>query len=350
MTSFRFMHPWLLLLLIPAIIVIIVQWRRRPPAVTVSNVEHFSGKKGSASPRKGWRNIGLLLEAIGLVLLIIAVARPQSGREVILDVSNGIDITLCLDISGSMEFIDPGSSQSMDMIVDKINSGVLKTRIEIAKKELARFIDKRPSDRIGIIVFAGQPYQLCPLTVDKELLNARIKEVNTNMLRQYSSSTGIAAPLTSAIQRLKKSPATRRVIILFTDGAHNQAQELTPVQAAEIAKQFNIIIHTVGIGSSSAVRVTNDIFNRRRLQQTTAQFDEELMKKLAADTGGQYFHVEDKESFSEVMDSIDKLEKVEINKPRYMNYKDLFPWFLYSGIFLTGFAFLLSKTLWLRIP
>ncbi|MCM8531569.1 MAG: VWA domain-containing protein [Lentisphaeraceae bacterium] len=348
---FRFVNPWLLLLLIPAIIAMIIQLYRKPPSIVVSSVEHFSGQKGTSKPKLGFLTIPILLEFIGIVLLVVALARPQSGKEVVLDINNGIDIALCLDVSGSMEYFDPDKNESFSKIARKINEGELKPRIEIAKEELNRFIDKRPHDRLGIFVFATQPYQLAPLTIDKKLLTARMEEVSTTMLGEFRGGTGIAAPLASAIQRLKNSKAKRRVIILFTDGANNQDQELTPLQAAELASEFNITIHTVGIGSPSAVRKSRHIFmNNYSLTQAAYQFDEELMQKLAENTKGQYFHVKDRESFTEVMDSIDKLEKVELRQPRHMNYKDLFPSLLYSGIALLGLAFLLTKTIWLRVP
>jgi Ca-activated chloride channel family protein len=348
---FRFVNPWLLLLMLPAIIAFILQLYKRPPSLVVSSVKHFSGSPGKTRPKNGILGIPLLLEFIGILILITALARPQSGKEVILDINNGIDIALCLDVSGSMEYFDPSQNESFNAIAEKINQGELKSRIDIAKEELTRFIERRPHDRLGLFVFAGQPYQLAPLTIDKKLLNERIKEVNTQMLGEFRGGTGIAAPLASAIQRLKDSPAKRRVIILFTDGANNQDQELTPLQAAELASEFNIIIHTVGIGSPNAVKISRHVFfNNATLTQAAYQFDEKLMSQLAEITKGQYFHVEDKESFTEVMDAIDKLERVELRRPRHMNYKDLFPALLYSGIAFIGLAFLLNKTIWLRMP
>jgi len=347
---FRFYSPWLLLLIIPAIILFIIQWRRRPPALVVSSVSHFTGKEGSSSPKLGWLRLPLLLEFIGILLLIVALARPQKGKETITSIKNGIDIAMCLDVSGSMEYFDPENSQSFRSIFDKINEGKLKPRIEVAKEEISRFVDKRPDDRLGLIVFASQPYQLCPLTFDKKLLQDSIQKAQIKMLGvYYNSGTGIAAPLATAIHRLKDSPAKRRVIILFTDGANNVDQKLTPVQAAELAAEFNITIYTVGIGSPSAVRVKT-FRNNVDIKQAPYEFDEALMKSLAETTKGKYFHVKSREGFSEVMDEIDKLEKVEIKQPKQMNFKDLFPMLLYSGISLIGLSFLLNKTVMMRVP
>ena len=352
---FRFYSPWLLLLIIPAIILFIIQWRRRPPALVVSSVSHFTGKEGSKTPKLGWLRIPLILEFIAILLLIVALARPQKGRETITSIKNGIDIAMCLDVSGSMEYFDPEESQSYKSIVDKINEGKLKPRIEVAKEEISRFVEKRPDDRMGLIVFASQPYQLCPLTFDKKLLQDRIEKAQIKMLGvYYNSGTGIAAPLATAIHRLKDSQAKRRVIILFTDGANNVDQKLTPEQAAELAAEFNITIYTVGIGSPSAVKLTNvrnGLFrNSTRLRQAPYEFDEPLMKSLADKTEGKYFHVTSREGFTQVMDEIDQLEKVEIKQPKQMNYKDLFPMLLYSGISLMGLAFLLNKTVMMRVP
>ena len=352
---FRFYSPWLLLLIIPAIILFIIQWRRRPPALVVSSVNHFTGKQGSSAPKLGWLRLPLILEFIGIILLIFALARPQKGKETITSIKNGIDIAMCLDVSGSMEYFDPEESQSFKSIFDKINDGKLKPRIDVAKEEISRFVDKRPDDRLGLIVFASQPYQLCPLTFDKTLLQSSIEKAHIKMLGvYYNAGTGIAAPLATAIHRLKDSPAKRRVIILFTDGANNVDQKLSPVQAAELAAEFDITIYTVGIGSPSAVKLTDvrsGMFrNSVTLKQAPYEFDEKLMKSLAETTKGKYFHVKSREGFSEVMDEIDKLEKVEIKQPKQMNFKDLFPMILYSGISLIGLSFLLNKTVMMRVP
>ena len=347
---FRFYSPWLLLLIIPAIILFIVQWRRRPPALVVSSVNHFTGKEGSSRPKLGWLRLPLILEFIGILLLIFALARPQKGKETITSIKNGIDIAMCLDVSGSMEYFDPEESQSFKSIFDKINAGKLKPRIEVAKEEISRFVDKRPDDRLGLIVFASEPYQLCPLTFDKKLLQSSIEKAQIKMLGvYYNSGTGIAAPLATAIHRLKDSPAKRRVIILFTDGANNVDQKLTPVQAAELAAEFNITIYTVGIGSPSAVKVKTFRQNVS-IKQAPYEFDEPLMKTLAETTKGKYFHVKSREGFAQVMDEIDKLEKVEIKQPKQTNFKDLFPMILYTGISLIGLSFLLNKTVMMRVP
>ncbi|MCM8525214.1 MAG: VWA domain-containing protein [Lentisphaeraceae bacterium] len=351
---FRFYSPWLLLLLIPALILFIIQWRRRPPALVVSSVGHFTGKEGSKSPKLGWLRLPLILEFIAIILLITALARPQKGRETITSVKNGIDIAMCLDVSGSMEYFDPEESQSFKAVFDKINEGKLKPRIDVAKEEISRFVEKRPDDRLGLIVFASQPYQLCPLTFDKKLLQKSIEKAEIKMLGvYYNAGTGIAAPLATAIHRLKDSPAKRRVVILFTDGANNVDQKLTPEQAAELAAEFNITIYTVGIGSPSAVKLTRTFPGFRNtvsLKQAPYEFDEQLMKNLAEKTNGKYFHVKSREGFSQVMDEIDSLEKVEIKQPKQMNFKDLFPALLYSGFCLLGLSFLLNKTVMMRVP
>lgn len=351
---FRFYSPWLLLLLIPALILFFIQWRRSPAALVVSSVSHFTGQQGSESPKLGWLRLPLILEFIAILLLIFALARPQKGRETITSIKNGIDIAMCLDVSGSMEYYDPEESQSFRGIVEKINEGKLKPRIDVAKEEISRFIEKRPDDRLGLIVFASQPYQLCPLTFDKNLLQNSIEKAEIKMLGvYYNAGTGIAAPLATAIHRLKDSPAKRRVIILFTDGANNVDQKLTPAQAAELAAEFGITIYTVGIGSPSAVKLTRafpGFRNNLSLKQAPYEFDEALMKNLADKTSGKYFHVKSREGFSQVMDEIDSLEKVEIKQPKQMNFKDLFPSLLYSGICLLGISFLLNKTVMMRMP
>ncbi len=348
---FRFHEPWFFLLIIPAIILFFVQWRRRPPVLVVSSVKHFTGKAGTETPKLGWLRLPLILEFLAVILLIIALARPQKGNEVISTSKNGIDIAFCLDVSGSMEYFDPTESQSYNEISEKIVNRTLKPRIEIAKQEIANFIDKRLNDRLSLIVFANQPFQICPLTFDKDLIKKSLAKTQTNMLGQYyNNGTGIAAPLATAVQRMKDSPAKRKVIILFTDGANNVDQALTPMQAAELAAEFNIIIYTVGIGSPNAVVLARDFFNNYALRKAPYEFNEELMKNMAKTTKGEYFHVADEGGFAEVMSQIDKLEKVEIKQLKQVNYKELYPLILYSGVFLLFLSYLLSKTIMMRLP
>ena len=347
---FRFFSPWFFLLLIPALIALIVQLRRRPPSLIVSSVRHFTGDKGSFRPRLGWLQLPHFIEFIALCLLITALARPQKGREKFIDVSKGVDITFCLDVSGSMSFYDLEKTGTRQEIRRQIADGELKPRIEIAKEELSNFVEKRATDRLGLIVFATKPYQVCPQTIDKNLLIERIEKIDTDMLGQYNAGTGIAAPLASAVRRLKNAPAKRRIIILLTDGANNVDVDITPERAGELAKEFNITIYTIGIGSESAVRFGQDFFGRKILENAPGEFDKKLMENLASTTGGKYFHVENRQNFKEILDEIDKLEKVEIKRPRSVNYKELYPWFLYSGVGLFALSFLLSKTILLRIP
>ena len=347
---FRFFSPWFFLLLIPALIALIIQLRRRPPSLIVSSVQHFTGTKGTFRPRLGWLQLPHFIEFIGLALLIVALARPQKGREKFIDISKGVDITFCLDVSGSMAFYDLKQTGSRQEIRQLISSGELKPRIEIAKEELAKFVEKRATDRLGLIVFATKPYQVCPQTIDKTLLIERIEKIDTDMLGQYNGGTGIAAPLASAVRRLKKTPSKRRIIILLTDGANNVDVDITPERAGELAKEFNITIYTIGIGSDSAVRFGQDIFGRKVLEQASGEFDKKLMQNLASTTGGKYFHVENRQDFQKILDEIDQLEKVEIKRPRSVNYKEMYPWFLYGGVSLFALSFLLRKTILLSIP
>jgi len=343
---FRFLHPWFALLLIPLLVGIWLTLRRKPPALQVSTLKPFAATGPRRSP---WHPTfwPLFLYATGLALAIIALMRPQAGSEKTIERTEGIDIMLVLDVSGSMQSFDPPPEiDSVSAISNAIQSGRLKNRLDTAKAELRKFVERRPNDRIGLLAFARIPYMVCPPTLDHDFLLNHLETLEPGML---PDGTNIAAPVASATGRLKDSPSRRRVMALFTDGENNVDAKLSPQQAATLAKEFKVTIYTVGIGSDRSFIIVSGVFGSQ-LQQAPAGLDQKLLEEMATTTGGRFFLAQDGRSFTRVMEDIDKLEKTKIEAPRYLDYKDLFmPWLL-TGLLLILLAVLLENSVLQTVP
>ena len=310
----EFAYPWvlLLLLLVPLLFAYELFWKKRPSLV-VSTVRPFGAVV--AKHRPTFRLVAMML---GLAVLIVALARPRYGDEKVLIRSQGIDIVLALDMSGSMEAYDvPRNINDARTLIAAVKNKEVENRIEVAKKEIRRFIEQRPNDRIGLIGFADQAYSFAPPTLDHAWLLAHLEQLEPGMIGQQ---TGIAAPLASGVNRLKKSDAPRRVLVLFTDGRNNVDNRLTPEQAAALGKEFDVVIHTVGIGSRNAFVLVTDPFGRQQFQGIEDEFDEKLLRSLAEITGGTYFHAADADGMKQVMDEINQLEKTTIEQPKYIEF------------------------------
>lgn len=325
---------------------VIVALRKRRPAVTVSTAGPF---RKATPPMHWWHPLQwpILIAGVGLACLTVAMMRPQKGIERLIERTKGIDIMLVLDVSGSMQAYDvPDSIDSDEAIQRAWNAGRLKSRIDVAKKELRHFVENRPNDRIGLVVFARLPYTVCPPTLDHDYLLNHLQMLDAGML---PDGTGLAAPIASATTRLKDSPAKRRVMVLFTDGVNNVDAEITPRQAAKIAHTYHIVAYTVGVGSRRPIMLMNS-FLGRQLQYVRAGLDTALLKSIADTTGGQYFAARDPAGFGRAMHEIDTMEKTTIEAPRYLDYRErFFPW-LVLGAALLLLAFLLECTLLLQVP
>jgi len=335
----EFANPWLLLLLLLApLIGYYCVYRQKQPSVTVSTVEPFEAVR--AVRRPGFP-LGCML--LALCVLIVALARPRAGNEKFLIRSQGIDIVLAIDLSGSMASYDvPRNITSGRDLVQAIESGALKNRLDVAKEEIAKFIAARPNDRIGLVGFAETAYNLAPPTLDHAWLLAHLGNLKPGIL---GDMTGIASPIGTGVSRLKGSDAPRRVLVLFTDGSNNVRNALAPEQAAELAKKFNVVIHTVGIGSSHAFVVDNG-----RIFQVEDQFDEKGLRRLAEITGGRYFAAADAEGMKQVMADINQLEKTTVEQPKYMEYREYAPYLALIALALALLSFLARCTWRLRLP
>ncbi len=254
-----------------------------------------------------------LLRVLSILFFIIALARPQSSNINETINNEGIDIVLSMDISGSM-----------------LAQDFKPNRIEAAKKVASEFVMNRPTDRIGLVIFAGESFTQCPLTTDQNVLLEQIKHIKSGLLED---GTAIGMGLATAVERLRNSKAKSKIIILMTDGVNNTGL-IDPITALEIAKAYKIRVYTIGIGTKgTAPYPVQDQFGNTSLQQMPVQIDEALMQKISNETAGKYFRATDNNSLEKIYKEIDRLEKTKIEINSYKRYAELFFPYLMIGLF-----------------
>jgi Ca-activated chloride channel homolog len=355
MMGFRFQDPLWLVLLVPLAVLAWRMRRRHVEAVTYSSVALLKSLPTTAAQRV--RRMLPWLGVAALGLLVVALARPQLGREEHRVEANGIAIEMCIDRSGSM--------QTKDFQLD----GQPASRLDVVKKTFRQFVDGggglrgRTDDMIGLIDFGGYVEVKCPLTLDHDALNQLLDTVKVAeptvdaagriinpKLLQEDQSTAIGDALATAVDRLKPVKAKSKIIILLSDGVSNSGV-LKPEEAAKIAKTFGIKIYTIGIGSTgmAPVQVT-DPFGHTMMMPHQVEFDEEAMRAIAETTGGQYFSAEDTRSLKNVYAEIDKLEKTVSEGRVYTSYRELFEYALLPGLALILLQVTLVATRFRTLP
>jgi Ca-activated chloride channel family protein len=341
-------HPWMLLLLMP---LLALAWhalfRQRRPTLVVAAAAPFQAAAAGRLRAAVW--LPLLIETGGVALLILALARPQQGVAELRQRAEGIDIVLALDLSGSMRAIDlPPEMTSGEEVRAGIREGRLRPRIEVAKDEIRAFIEKRPNDRIGLVVFATQAYAACPPTLDHPWLLEHLRQLEPGSVGE---STNLAAPVASGVNRLRESTAKRRVLVFFSDGENTVADRLTPRQAVKLAKASDVVVYTVGIGSRrSVIAQPNPFTGRPRLVMLEDEFDEPLLKEMAETTDGRYYAATDAAGLRQAMDEINRLEKTTFEQPRYLDHRELAAPVILAGLALLLLAFGLRRTFFLVVP
>ena len=250
------------------------------------------------------RHIPFVLRTAALALIVIAIARPRSSEQIEKVDTEGIDIILAMDVSTSM--------LARDLTPDRIN----------ASKDIAiEFIAQRPSDRMGIVVFAGESFTQCPLTTDRATLINLMKEVQTDLIED---GTAIGNGLATAVARMKDSDAKSRVVILLTDGVNNRG-EISPAMAAEIAKTYGVRVYTIGVGTDNETAPYPVMTPWGvEIQNVKVEIDEALLSQVAESTGGKYFRATDNTKLAEIYSEINKMEKVRTSVDSFPVYKELF--------------------------
>jgi Ca-activated chloride channel family protein len=276
----------------------------------VATIRPFNPNKS----KKKFFGFSRWLILIGTGILIIALARPRFGDEKVVIRSMGIDIVLAIDMSGSMQAMDvPRNVTDGQKLLSMVKNKEVINRLEVAKREIKKFIEARPNDRIGLIGFADLAYSFAPPTLDHDWLIDRLEQLTPGMI---GDATGIASPIGSAVNRLKNSTAKRRVLVLFTDGANTAENRLTPEQTAQLAKEMNVVIHTVGIGSKNAFVFSPEYGNR--FLPVDGSFDEELMRNIAKITGESYCVAIVLLGMKEEMAKLKSQKKTVIEQPKRM--------------------------------
>jgi Ca-activated chloride channel family protein len=325
----RFAAPLFLLVLVPLIVAVLWDWRRRWSwaRLAVSAADPF--------PRRGWRAAAAgaprWLFAAAAVLLVAALARPQTGAARVEVKSEGIDIVLALDISGSMKAED-----------FKPNN-----RLTVAKEVAHKFVEGRSGDRIGLVVFAGGAYTQCPLTMDYGILTSLIDSVDFG---NVPDGTAIGMALATAVNRLRDATGKSRVVILLTDGQNN-AGEIDPVTAAEAARAMGVKVYTIGAGTNGPAQIPVDdpVFGRRYVT-IDASVDEESLKKIADITGGTYFRATSAEALAAIYRNIDRMEKTEAETVEYVQYDEKGPLLALVAALLLAGGVVVGQTVGNRIP
>jgi len=320
---------WLWLLALVPVVGLGEWWRlRRRAGLRFSNVRLTDAVPATWAQRLRW--LPMVLRMGVLVLGIIALARPQQHDVIREQYAEGIDIMLVLDTSTSMraEDFEPN-------------------RFEAARDVAAEFIDNRVSDRVGLIVFAAKAYTQTPLTLDYDFLQRMLDEVRVGVIED---GTAIGTALAMATNRLKNTEAESKVVILLTDGQNNRG-EIDPVTAAEVAETIGVRVYSIGVGTrGQAPFVVDHPFTGQSRRMMPVQIDEDMLRTVAQQTGGQYFRATSKEGLRTIYEEIDELEKTEIEERVYTDRDERYPLFLWPALGLLCVEVLLSTTVLRRFP
>ena len=334
MQTLRFENPeWLLLLLLLPLLVYlhIVQGRRRQGSVQFSDLASLRQMGNTIWVRL--RHLLIVFKVLGLGLLIVAMARPQAGREKREMSAEGIDIMLTLDVSSSMELNDLDNGE--------------RSRLAVAKEVVSDFVGGRYSDRIGMVVFAGESFTQCPLTLDYDVLTSFLQGVQ--IADESWDGTAIGMALINATNRLRESEGRSQVIILLTDGVNN-AGEIEPLTAADVAQAVGVRVYTIGVGSDGSIRRSVQGIFGTRYQTVQVEIDEETLREVAQRTGGKYYRATSEEKLEAIYREIGELETTEITSEVHVEISERYFYFLWPGLLLLIAEILLSNTRFRRLP
>jgi Ca-activated chloride channel family protein len=331
----NFAHPWFLLLLLA---LPLLTWLRRRggrrPAFLYSSTQLVRGISGlTRSPATRYLP---RLRQFAFLLLIIALARPQLGEGETRVTASGIDIIVAFDISTSM------TAEDFQVQGQRVH------RLEIARRVLRQFIEKRPNDRIGLVAFARRPYIASPLTLDHDFLLANLNRLT--FASDDEDGTAIGSALTAAVNRLREVRSKSKIVILMTDGQNN-AGKASPLTAADAARALQVRTYTIGVGTRGLAPVPYvDAYGYKRYVQRPVNIDEQTLTAIAERTGGNYYRADRTEALEAIYAEIDRLEKTEIEVKKFQRYDELYPWFALAGLALLLLEMLLAHTIWRILP
>lgn len=328
-----FANQWVLWL-IPAVWLLAILWwwkflRKQYATVTFSSTQALLQKR---QPLKGVIKTYLpLFRVLPLTLLLVALARPQTSYDEEKRTTEGLDLVVAVDVSTSM-----------------LAKDFKPNRLEAAKKEADRFIAGRPNDRIGLVIFAGESFTQCPVTIDHKIVQTQLSHIKNGLLED---GTAIGMGLATSVQRLKESTAKSKVVVLMTDGVNNRGL-VDPATATDIAMQYGVRVYTIGVGTNGkamtpvAMLPNGDYY----FDYTDVQIDEPLLKDIAQKTGGKYFRATDNKALKEIYSQIDKLEKTKIEVSAYERKTEKFHLFALLAALLIMLEMLLRYFITRSIP
>jgi Ca-activated chloride channel family protein len=325
----------LVLILIPLLLVVFWYEHRRRESTSFRFSSLFLISQMRTTWRVRWSFVPWVLRALVLALLLVALAGPRKLLSESRLTSEGIDIVLALDVSGSMN------------AEDYVINGQRISRLDIIKSTVENFIKQRVNDRMGLIVFGSQAYTVCPLTMDHDWLLQNLHYVRIGVIED---ATAIGSGIATSLLRLKKSKAKTRIIVLLTDGVNNSGKIL-PLDAAKLAQSMGIKVYTIGAGTTGIVPFpVIDEFGNKHYEDAQFDLDEDTLRKIADMTGAEYFRAADTASLRNIYAEIDKLEKTRIDEKGFKQYEPLFWYFVDAALILMVFEIILTNTLFLKVP
>lgn len=300
-------------------------YNRNSAGIKISSV----AAKGLNSFKTSMRHLPFILRLLSLSCIILALARPQTKNDEQRAEGEGIDIIMCIDVSGSMTARD-----------------FQPNRLEAAKAVAADFISKRLTDRIGIVIFSGESFTLCPVTTDRAVLMSAIKSIRNGLLED---GTAIGAGLSTSVDRLRNSTGKSKVVLLLTDGVNNGGL-IDPKTAKEIAKAFGIKVYTIGVGSDGYAPQPINTPMGVVMENQKVNIDEKLMEEIATETGGRYFRAKDNQGLNKIYAMIDKLEKSKVEIINTIRYQEKFYPFVLAALFFILLECVLRYTVFRKFP
>lgn len=324
-------HPYflfLLLLLIPYIVWYVLRHRQIDSSIQVSST--LSLRYAPRSWKEFLVHFPFLLRIVAFAMIVVILSRPQRTDEWENHNIEGIDIMLCMDVSTSM-----------------LAEDLKPNRLEAAKKVAADFIEGRPSDNIGLTLFAAESFTQCPMTTDHSVLLSMLLQLSCDNILEDGTAIGMG--LSNSINHLKDSKAKSKVIILLTDGSNNVG-EITPLMAAEIAKQFGIRIYTIGVGTNGTAPYPVVVAGRTQYLNIPVEIDTKTLASIAATTGGEFYRATSTSKLSEVYHEIDKMEKTKMEVRQFVKYKDSYLLFALIACCCLLLELLLRETILKKLP
>lgn len=324
----QFLNPYILLVacIVPLLLIYYILVGRRRATLIVSSTQGTAPR----TLRYYLRHVPIVLRLLAILAMVIALARPVVVHHESETTTEGVDIVLAMDISGSM--------LARDFTPDRLSA---------SKRLATEFVAERTGDRLSVVAFAGEAFTQCPLTADQAAVGTMLSRLRSGVVED---GTAIGNGLATAINRLRESGAKSRVVVLLTDGVNNRGQ-ISPIMAAEIARDLGIKVYTIGVGSrDKAPMPAIDPFGNQAFVMADVEIDEELLRNIASTTSGRYFRANDNEALRNIYQQINELEKSEVQVTHYTSYDELFGRWLLLALLLLALEFIVARVILNRLP